>query len=56
MENQGIDFRLLTTKEEKPRFFLLCYQSEPGRYNRPGFFTPEKPGKQARLKNVRRGG
>ncbi|HGM6757085.1 hypothetical protein ACN2W4_19490 [Serratia marcescens] len=22
-ENQAIDFRLMTTKEEKPRFFLL---------------------------------
>ncbi|WP_330982557.1 MULTISPECIES: hypothetical protein [Enterobacterales] len=27
-ENQFIDFRLLTTKKEKPRFFLLCQQSE----------------------------
>ncbi|AML38501.1 Hypothetical protein EAG7_04771 [Klebsiella aerogenes] len=24
MENQFIDFRLITTKKEKPRFFLLC--------------------------------
>jgi hypothetical protein len=28
MENQCIDYRLLTTKKEKPRFFLLCQQSE----------------------------
>ncbi|WP_330982743.1 MULTISPECIES: hypothetical protein [Enterobacterales] len=27
-ENQFIDFRQLTTKKEKPRFFLLCQQSE----------------------------
>ncbi|WP_330982107.1 MULTISPECIES: hypothetical protein [Enterobacterales] len=27
-ENQFIDFRLLTTKKEKPRFFLLCLQSK----------------------------
>ncbi|WP_330984551.1 MULTISPECIES: hypothetical protein [Enterobacterales] len=27
-ENQFIDFRLLTTKKEKPRFFLLCQQLE----------------------------
>jgi hypothetical protein len=25
-ENQFIDFRLMITKEEKPRFFLLCLQ------------------------------
>ncbi|CAI2792178.1 Uncharacterised protein [Serratia grimesii] len=25
-ENQFIDFRLITTKQEKPRFFLLCQQ------------------------------
>jgi hypothetical protein len=29
-ENQSIDFRLLTTKKEKPRFILLCQQSEAG--------------------------
>ncbi|WP_330984966.1 MULTISPECIES: hypothetical protein [Enterobacterales] len=29
-ENQFIDFRLLTTKKEKPRFFLLCQQSDDG--------------------------
>jgi hypothetical protein len=28
MENQGIDFRLLITQKEKPRFFLLCQPSE----------------------------
>jgi hypothetical protein len=27
-ENQGIDFRLLITQKEKPRFFLLCQPSE----------------------------
>jgi hypothetical protein len=27
-ENQVIDFRLLTKKKEKPRFFLLFHQSE----------------------------
>lgn len=27
-ENQFIDFRLITTKKGKPRFFLLCLQSE----------------------------
>ena len=27
-ENQSIDFQLITTKEEKPRFFLLCQQFE----------------------------
>ncbi|KEA51601.1 hypothetical protein DT73_16990 [Mangrovibacter sp. MFB070] len=27
-ENQFIDFRLLTKKKEKPRFFLLFHQSE----------------------------
>jgi hypothetical protein len=27
-ENQFIDFRLITTKEEKPRFFLFCQQPE----------------------------
>jgi len=27
-ENQFIDFRLLTTKKEKPRFFLLCQRSQ----------------------------
>jgi len=25
-ENQFIDFHLLTTKKEKPRFILLCQQ------------------------------
>jgi len=25
-ENQIIDFRQITTKKEKPRFFLLCQQ------------------------------
>ncbi|WP_276868143.1 hypothetical protein, partial [Enterobacter oligotrophicus] len=29
-ENQFIDFRLLTTKKEKPRFFLLCQQPKRG--------------------------
>jgi hypothetical protein len=29
-ENQFIDFRLITTKEEKPRFFLLCHQAKAG--------------------------
>jgi len=28
IENQFIDFRLITTKKEKPRFFLLCQQSD----------------------------
>jgi hypothetical protein len=27
-ENQFIDFRLLTKKKEKPRFFLLFHQSD----------------------------
>ncbi|KEA51347.1 hypothetical protein DT73_18475 [Mangrovibacter sp. MFB070] len=30
-ENQFIDFRLLTKKKEKPRFFLLFHQSQPAR-------------------------
>jgi len=27
-ENQFIDFRLITTREEKPRFFLSCQHNK----------------------------
>jgi hypothetical protein len=30
-ENQLVDFRLITTKKKKPRFFLLCQQFEGSR-------------------------
>ncbi|EPF12929.1 hypothetical protein HMPREF0201_04532 [Cedecea davisae DSM 4568] len=34
-ENQFIDFRLLTTKKEKPRFFLLCQKNKAALKARP---------------------
>ncbi|RTG43568.1 hypothetical protein D9B61_24105 [Serratia marcescens] len=33
-ENQFIDFRLIITKGEKPRFFPLCQQSDAGGFSR----------------------
>ncbi|WP_435929141.1 hypothetical protein [Dryocola sp. BD613] len=41
-ENQFIAFRLLVTKEEKPRFFLLCQQTE-GRKSGPGYVEELNP-------------
>ncbi|WP_240023754.1 hypothetical protein [Serratia marcescens] len=39
-ENQFIDFRLITTREEKPRFFLSCQHNKKAA--KAAFFVAEE--------------